>query len=198
MKPRTHYPSFIVALVAMFVCLLTISAEGQEAPPAPVAPPTATAAPAPAPTAPAPTATPAPAATRPEDRVTAPAPAPAPAAGGAAPPPKPNLLQRAAALLQTKEGQAQALAARDKTIADLRAENTTLKERLAGMAELEAAFAKIDGEQTTVAETVASLGFPPEKLPAPTATEAKKEAHAITSEDNNLAQLAALGLGGKK
>ncbi len=146
-------------------------AGGTGTPPAAVAPAPNT----PPATPPAPAVVPAPAAVRrPEDET--PPLAPGATAPGAAQPETPSIFARAAAFVQTREGFAAQLSERDGRIADLTAQlgvangtiatlNAELAELRAGKASLEAAFGKLEGEQKSVADTVASLGFPPAALP---------------------------------
>ena len=100
-----------------------------------------------------------------------------PEGDAAAPTTRPTVFQRALAHLQTREGVAsgiaqrdqqiatlqQQLGERDQTITQLTQELTSLR---AGHAQIEQALNRIEGEQRTVADTVAAIGFDTSKLPA--------------------------------
>jgi hypothetical protein len=165
----------LVLAIALFCVGLTFTASAQT----PTTPPVAATPSAPdLPSTPAsptvPPTTPAPAARREETAIDAPVPS---SNDTGVVEKRPSIYQRAAAYLQNRESLAAEISARDRTIADLRAQlteatlaisarDTELTELRAGRDHLQAAVSKLENERRDVTHTLASLGFEQSQLPA--------------------------------
>jgi TolA-binding protein len=162
--------TFILAAFTLTAITLTC-AHANEAPPA--SPP-----PAPAPAAPPADAPPP--AVKPDEPPAAPAPPP-PTSAAPPPGPKPGSLSSrisaAAAAMRGQGAVAAQIAERDSTIATLRAENTRLTGQVTQLTgqvaqqrteldAVEATVRTLEGQRSTVTDTLATLGFPQDKLPA--------------------------------
>lgn len=196
-RPLTLVLIGIAALSAMCFAV-PAHAEGTSAPPAPAPAATAPAAPSAPEQQPGDTTPPVTAPKKKDEEETA--------AGGnnTQPAPRAGLGTRVSAVLSTLRGQGAVvsqLADRDRIITDLRSqlakatgsvtslttERDTLRNELN---QIESAMRTLEGERRDVAETVASLGFDPKKLPAQNSGDApEKKAHEVSSEEANLAAL---------
>jgi TolA-binding protein len=120
-------------------------------------------------------------AVKPDEPPVAPAPAPAPTSAAPPPGPKPGSLSSrisaAAAAMRGQGAVAAQIAERDSTIATLRAENTRLTGQVTQLTgqvaqqrteldAVEATVRTLEGQRSTVTDTLATLGFPQDRLPA--------------------------------